>query len=110
MSCDRQIGTYPCCSVIQGDCLELMKAIPDGCVDAVITDPVWPNCVQEVSHGQNPYWLWSRCIERLPIIKRLAVVLGCNSDPFFLGVTGLKFFRVCWLEYVRPHYLGRLMY
>jgi site-specific DNA-methyltransferase (adenine-specific) len=33
------IGPYPCCSVVQGDCLELMKSLPDGCVDAVITDP-----------------------------------------------------------------------
>lgn len=39
MNCDRKIGPYPCCSVVQGDCLELMKAIPDGAVDAVITDP-----------------------------------------------------------------------
>jgi hypothetical protein len=37
--CDRKIGPYLCCSVVQGDCLELMKALPDGCVDAVITDP-----------------------------------------------------------------------
>jgi site-specific DNA-methyltransferase (adenine-specific) len=37
--CERQIGPYPCCSVVEGDCLELMKALPDGCVDAVITDP-----------------------------------------------------------------------
>jgi DNA modification methylase len=33
------IGPYKCCSVVCGDCLELMKALPDGCVDAVITDP-----------------------------------------------------------------------
>jgi hypothetical protein len=39
MSCGRKIGPYPCCSVVEGDCLELMKALPDGCVDAVITDP-----------------------------------------------------------------------
>src|ERR1035438_5034670 len=39
MNCDRKIGPYPCCSVVEGDCLELMKALPDGCVDAVITDP-----------------------------------------------------------------------
>jgi site-specific DNA-methyltransferase (adenine-specific) len=37
--CDRKIGPYPCCSVVEGDCLELMKALPNGCVDAVITDP-----------------------------------------------------------------------
>ena len=25
--------------VIQGDCLEVLKSLPDGCVDAVVTDP-----------------------------------------------------------------------
>jgi site-specific DNA-methyltransferase (adenine-specific) len=39
MSCGRKIGPYDCCSVVEGDCLELMKSLPDGCVDAVITDP-----------------------------------------------------------------------
>lgn len=39
MTCDRKIGPFVCCSVVQGDCLELMKQLPDGCVDAVITDP-----------------------------------------------------------------------
>ena len=39
MTCGRKIGIYNCCSVVCGDCLELMKAIPDGAVDAVITDP-----------------------------------------------------------------------
>jgi DNA modification methylase len=39
VTCTRKIGPYDCCSVVEGDCLELMKALPDGCVDAVITDP-----------------------------------------------------------------------
>lgn len=39
MTCARKIGPFDCCSVVQGDCLELMKQLPDGCVDAVITDP-----------------------------------------------------------------------
>ena len=37
--CGRKLGPYDCCSVVCGDCLELMKALPDGCVDAVITSP-----------------------------------------------------------------------
>ena len=40
--CGRKIGPYDCCTVVCGDCLELMKVLPDGCVDAVITDP--PYC------------------------------------------------------------------
>lgn len=38
MTCDRRIGPYPCCSVVQGDCLVLMRELADRCVDAVITD------------------------------------------------------------------------
>jgi len=33
------VGPYETGRVYQGDCLELMKAIPDGAVDAVICDP-----------------------------------------------------------------------
>lgn len=29
--------------VVQGDCLDIMKALPDGCVDAVVTDPPYPD-------------------------------------------------------------------
>jgi DNA modification methylase len=43
MTCGRKIGPYDCCSVVEGDCLELMKALPDGCVDAVVTDPPYGN-------------------------------------------------------------------
>ena len=39
VACGRMIGPYACCSVVEGDCLELMKVLPDGAVDAVITDP-----------------------------------------------------------------------
>ena len=37
--CGRKIGPFDCCTVVCGDCLELMKQLPDGAVDAVITDP-----------------------------------------------------------------------
>lgn len=43
MGCGRKIGPFDCCSVVCCDCLEAMKSLPDGCVDAVkivlITDP-----------------------------------------------------------------------
>jgi len=44
--------------------------------------------------------------------KRLAVHLGCDSDPRFLAVvpTRYAFFRICWLRYIRAHYKGRLLY
>lgn len=37
--CGRKLGPFDCCTVVCGDCLELMKQLPDGSVDAVITDP-----------------------------------------------------------------------
>jgi site-specific DNA-methyltransferase (adenine-specific) len=39
MSCGRKLGPFDCCSVIQGDCLELMKQLPDGCVEIALTSP-----------------------------------------------------------------------
>ena len=35
----KTIGTSLPWQVIQGDCLEVLKSLPDGCVDAVVTDP-----------------------------------------------------------------------
>lgn len=55
MTCSRKIGPFDCCTVVQGDCLELMKQLPDGCVDAVITSPPY-NLVKENSGGSTTYW------------------------------------------------------
>lgn len=62
IGCGKRIGIYPCCSVVQGDCLELMKHLPDGCVDAVITDPQYgvglgddgPTAIGKTSYIQTP--------------------------------------------------------
>lgn len=37
--CGRKIGPYKCCTVICGDCLVLMRDLPDSCVDLVYADP-----------------------------------------------------------------------
>lgn len=57
--CDRMIGPYRCCSVVCGDCLELMRSLPDGCVDAVIN-------VIESSHE--------------PAIGQRAAQYGCGDN------------------------------
>ena len=36
---DTHIGPYELDTVVHGDCVELMRELPDGCVDAVVTDP-----------------------------------------------------------------------
>lgn len=35
--------TLPLNQILLGDCLEVMKTLPDGCVDALITDPPYSN-------------------------------------------------------------------
>ena len=51
-TCKRMIGPFQCCSVVEGDCLELMKQLPDKCVDAVITDPPYGVLLGSVDNGQ----------------------------------------------------------
>lgn len=62
MSCGRKLGPYDCCSVVCGDCLELMKTLPDGCVDFIFTDPPY-------GHNNNNGDLihrWEAALGRLP--------------------------------------------
>lgn len=39
VGCGRKIGPYDCCTVVCGDCQELMKAVPPDSVDGIVTDP-----------------------------------------------------------------------
>ena len=61
MTCRLKIGIHDCCSIVRGDSLDLMGALPDGCVDSVVTDPpyflpaahystrkVWPRSLGEL--------------------------------------------------------------
>ena len=90
-----------------GDCLEILPTL--GAVDAVIVDPVWPNNSVAEFAGIDPYRLFSDAWSHINT-KRAVVHLGCDSDPRILAPVNLPFFRVAWLEYVRPHYKGRLLY
>lgn len=103
------LGPYELDKVHLGDCIELMKALPDKSV-VTITDPVWPNATPELIGSDDPYGLFARAaqeIERVSI--RIAVQLGCNSDPRFLSPLQMPFFRTCWLRYALPHPAGRLL-
>ncbi len=37
--------------IIKGDCLQIMRSLPDGCIDAVVTDP--PYCSGSVGEAQR---------------------------------------------------------
>lgn len=127
MSCDRKIGPFDCCSVVQGDCLELMKQLPDGCVDAVITDPPYgigiaANPVRQM-HAKSD---WDAAVppdaafELIKRVSRSQIVWGGNyfnlppSQGFLVwdkcqpeGLT-LAMCEQAWVSVQRPAKLFRM--
>jgi len=97
-------------TIYHGDCREILPELE--AVDAVVTDPIWPNATVKFQGSDDPYGLFAEAMLLLPETKRLVVQLGCDSDPRFLaGVpASFPFLRVCWLDYARPSYKGRLLY
>jgi DNA modification methylase len=49
--------------VVEGDCLEVLRSLPDGCVDAVITDPPYGTDVPRDGYGRRQLWNAERRIE-----------------------------------------------
>jgi site-specific DNA-methyltransferase (adenine-specific)/modification methylase len=96
--------------LILGDCLEILPTL--GKVDAVVTDPVWPNNTLEEFVSIDPEALfgqmWRMCA-RSNNPKRAVIHLGCDSDPAMLAWIKLPFFRVAWLEFAMPGHMGRLL-
>ncbi|HKU17825.1 MAG TPA: DNA methyltransferase [Candidatus Saccharimonadales bacterium] len=91
-----------------GDCREVLPILSKS--DAVITDPPW-DAAKGIPGADNPRGLFA---DVAPLLNaaRYVVQLGCDSDPVFLQPLASlhAFLRVCWLEYARPSYKGRLLY
>lgn len=93
-----------------GDCREILPTLE---LEMIITDPVWPDADVKLPGCENPYQLFADMCKAIPAgTQRLVVQLGCDSDPRFLsGIpSNWPFLRVCWLDYARPSYKGRLLY
>ena len=95
-------------TIYHADCRDILPSLNG--VQTTITDPVWPNASPALVGSDDPYQLFA---EEMALLQsqRLAVQIGCDSDPRFLsGVPPrLAFFRVVHMEYVRPNYKGRLL-
>jgi site-specific DNA-methyltransferase (adenine-specific) len=96
-----------------GDCLEILKDLETGSVDAVITDPVWPNCPEGRLPGADGHQveLLRAALEMLSGAKRVVVILRADSDPRFLAAIPERwpFCRLQVLPYAVPGYLGRYL-
>lgn len=62
-------------TLMHGDCLELMKDIPDGSVDLVLCDP--------------PYGIGFQSMRRKDAAKRHAKIKG-DEQPFLSGIPLIK--------------------
>jgi hypothetical protein len=94
-------------TIIEGDAREILLGVR---CDAIITDPVWPNCPAGLLQGsEDPDGLWREAMAVLPDVKRLVVILRGDSDPRFLRHVPerLRFFRAITMDYAMPGYIGR---
>jgi site-specific DNA-methyltransferase (adenine-specific) len=86
--------------LIQGDCLEKMKDIPDNSVDMVLTSPPYDNLR---SYKDSLDWgehIWKPVIEELfRVIKKGGVVVWVVGDSTFKGSeTGTSFKQALWAK------------
>lgn len=80
----------------RGDCLELMKQIPDGSVDMVLTDPPYGTtaCKWDSVIPFEPMWA-----ELKRIIKPNGVIAMTSSQPFTTALihSNMEMFRYSWV-------------
>lgn len=82
--------------LLHGDCLDLMKTIPDQSVDMVLTDPPYGTtaCKWDSIIPLEPMW------EQLKrIIKPKGAIVMTASQPFTttLIASNMKMFKYCWV-------------
>ena len=83
-------------NLMKGDCLELMKTIPDGSVDMVLTDPPY-GTTQCKWDSVIPFDLMWEQLKR--IIKPDGAIVLFGSEPFssLLRVSNLKMYKYDWV-------------
>lgn len=82
--------------LLKGDCLELMKNIPDGSVDLVLTDPPYGTtaCKWDSVIPFEPMW------EQLKrIVKRGGAIVLFGSEPFssLLRASNIDWYKYDWI-------------
>ena len=81
--------------LIQGDCLEKMKDIPDGSIDLVLTDPPYGTTACKWDSIIDFDLMWEQ-LKR--VIKPNGAIVLTASQPFTsaLVMSNIKDFRYCW--------------
>ena len=84
--------------LFNGDCLEVMKQIPDGSIDAIITDPPYGTtaCKWDTIIPFEPMW------EQLKrVTKKNGAIVLFGTEPFssHLRLSNLYWFKYDWIWY-----------
>jgi hypothetical protein len=96
-------------TLYHGDCREILPTLVGDCV---ITDPVWTNAHYALTGSDRPEALLAEAVVAIPaMVKRLAVWLGCSTDPRMLRAVPDRwpFLRVSYLRRAVPGYNGRTL-
>ena len=82
-------------SLLQGDCLELMKDIPDGSIDMVLADPPYGTTACKWDSIIDLPLMWEQ-LKR--VIKPNGAIVMTASQPFTTTLisSNMKDFRYCW--------------
>jgi site-specific DNA-methyltransferase (adenine-specific) len=83
-------------NLLHGDCLELMKTIPDGSIDAIITDPPYGTTACKWD-SVIPFDLMWEQLNR--IIKPNGAIVLFGSEPFSsaLRISNIKNYKYDWV-------------
>lgn len=86
--------------LIKGDCLEIMKDIPDGSIDMILTDPPYGTTACKWDTIIPLDLMWGE-IKR--IIKPRGAIVFTSSQPFTTTLisSNMKMFKYCWV-YRKP--------
>ena len=94
-------------NLLKGDCLELMKDIPDGSVDMVLADPPYGTTACKWDSVIDLSLMWEQ-LKR--IIKPNGAIVMTASQPFTstLIVSNMKMFKDClvWKKNVASNFLN----
>jgi DNA modification methylase len=90
------IGAVSRSTLLFGDCLELMKSIPDGSIDAIITDPPYGTTACKWD-SVIPFDLMWEQLNR--IIKTNGAIVLFGSEPFSsaLRMSNIKNYKYDWV-------------
>jgi len=112
-----RLGPFSENTIVVGDCLDIMAQMPDGCVDLVVTDPVYDDIETQAkmaaeasrflaSNGNLILWAaHSRLAELLPVVSRyldyrwlfVERIPGANARMFQLRLF-VKWRPVIWFS------------